>query len=235
MASTEQRISHLTASPSLFGLSLGNVEVEKVALSLRSAFEEMCKKGGRGLLITLDEVQDASFNEMRALSVAIQHEIREEGNIAFVFVGLPSMVESVVNGRTLTFLRRAVPVELGPVNLTEVALSMADTMDSSGMNLERGVIDDLAEAARGYPFMIQLVGYHTWQEARRAKTNTIGRDVVERGIAIARGRFDLTVIEPALQRLPRTSLEYVLAMAQDAGQASETGRWPHVWERPRSR
>ena len=193
-----------------------------MALSLREALHEAINKNGKGLLITLDEVQDASLSEMRALSVAIQHEIREDNNIAFVFAGLPSMIDSVVNGKTLTFLRRAIPVDLGPVSITEVAVSLRETMRLSGMNISIEASNVLAEATKGYPFMVQLVGYHVWQIAYRTGNETIDDEAVYNGISLARERFELTVIEPALQRLPSSCTAYLLAMAEDKGKSSKT-------------
>ena len=222
-ASPDSRVRGVTASPSILGVSLGSIEIDRAALSLRTALEDVIAHNGRGLLITLDEVQDASLDEMRALSVAIQHLIREDASVAFVFAGLPSMIESVVNGKTLTFLRRAVPVELGPVNIAEVAISMQATMAKSGMKISPELARYLANVTRGYPFMIQLVGYHVWQCAYRVGADTLGEDIARQGIALARERFDLTVIEPALQRLPKSMLEYLLAMAMDDGRPSESG------------
>lgn len=93
------RVRGVTAGPSVLGVTLGSVEIERTALSLRKALEGQASKKDGGLLVTLDEVQDASLEEMRALAAAIQHVIRDDGNIAFVFAGLPSMIESVVNGK----------------------------------------------------------------------------------------------------------------------------------------
>lgn len=222
MATSDRKITSITAAPTIFGISLGSVELDHMALSLREALHEAINKNGKGLLITLDEVQDASLSEMRALSVAIQHEIREDNNIAFVFAGLPSMIDSVVNGKTLTFLRRAIPVDLGPVSITEVAVSLRETMRLSGMNISIEASNVLAEATKGYPFMVQLVGYHVWQIAYRTGNETIDDEAVYNGISLARERFELTVIEPALQRLPSSCTAYLLAMAEDKGKSSKT-------------
>ena len=217
------RVRSVVAGPAVLGVSLGSVEMERVALSLRDALTALASKRGGGLLVTLDEVQDASLEEMRALAVAIQHVIRDDGNIAFVFAGLPSMIDSVVNGKTLTFLRRAVPMDLGPVSVSEAAISMKRTMVGSGLELSDGLARVLADATQGYPFMIQLVGYHVWQLAHRAEARMIDEDAAHDGIALARDRFDRTVIEPALQRLSGALIEYLLAMAKDEGAPSESG------------
>lgn len=222
-ANPDRRVGRITAGPSILGVSLGTVELDRATLSLREALGALAKRDNSGVLITLDEVQDASLDEMRALSVAIQHIIREDRNIAFVFAGLPSMIENVVNGRTLTFLRRAAPVEVGPVDIEEVAQSFARTMAETGMAIAQEVCEELAESTQGYPFMVQLVGYYVWQAARKAGTDTVDKQQAQEGTLRARRRFDATVIEPVLQRLPGTAISYLLAMASDGAKPSESG------------
>ena len=208
---------HARFEPAVAGISLGSIDIERIGPSLRDAIRQTISKNGNGLLITLDEVQDAELDEVRTLSVAIQQIIGEDLDIAFVFAGLPSMIESVINGKTLTFLRRALPFDLKAVAVTEVTYSL----EASGMELKPGIASQLAEATQGYPFMIQLVGYYAWQLARRAHTTIIGKEEAERGIATARERFCAMVIEPALQRIPPTCIAYLLSMAS-LGQTCST-------------
>lgn len=222
-ATPSERVASVTAGPSILGVSLESIEIDRAALSLRDALRAAAGKGRAGLLITLDEVQDSSLDEMGALSAAIQHEIRDDADIAFVFAGLPSMIESVVNGKTPTFLRRAVPVDLGPVSVAEVAISLRKTMGESGLRVDEEIAGLLAESTRGYPFMIQLVGYHAWQAAYRSSAGRVDEKAARQGVLLARERFDRTVIEPALQRLSATLIECLLAMAEDHGAPSETG------------
>ena len=219
------QVRSVNLGPNVLGVGLGSVEFERSSLSLREAMTTLLARTHHGLLITLDEVQDATIDEVRSLSIAVQHMIREGANIAFVFAGLPSLIKNVVNGETLTFLRRALPVDLGLVENDEVASSFNKTIHASGLTVSTDALQSLTNAARGYPFMIQLVGYHTWQTAYRARGEgaEIGIKDARHGIEKARSQFDRMVIEPALQRLPATSLSYLLAMAEDRGAPSHTG------------
>ena len=216
-----ESVSRASIEPEFLGFKVGSIEFERSAVELRTALAKHAAKSG--LLVTLDEVQDASLDETKALSVAIQHLIREDANVAFAFAGLPSMVEGVVNSDALTFLRRAVPFELGPLFNYEVIDSLEATVLASGMNISRQVASKLADATGGIPFMVQLVGYHAWQEAARKNIETIGMEEAERGIATAKRRFNETVIEPALHKLPPSQVRYLLAMSQDEGETSSTG------------
>ena len=193
---------HARFEPTVAGISIGSIDIERIGPSLRDAMRQTISKNGNGLLITLDEVQDAELDEVRTLSIAIQQVIGEDLDIAFVFAGLPSMIESIINGKTLSY-------------------SLEETIEASGMELQPGIAGQLAEATQGYPFMIQLVGYYAWQLARRAHTAIIGEEEAERGIATARERFCAMVIEPALQRIPPTCIAYLLSMAS-LGQTSST-------------
>lgn len=209
--------------PSILGVSLGEVEIERASLTLREVMESRLKSNKKGLLVTLDEVQDGSLEEMRALAVAIQQVIGDDYSIGFVFAGLPSMVDRVVNADTLTFLRRAVPEELQPLFEEDVKQSFAETICSSGFSVTPEALDSMASAAAGYPFMVQLVGYYTWQSAKKSQSNAIDQEDALKGIQTARLQFDRMVIEPALKNLPQSLISYLLAMALDDGRPSRTG------------
>lgn len=119
---------HARFEPTVAGISIGNIDIERIGPSLRDAMRQTISKNGNGLLITLDEVQDAELDEVRTLSIAIQQVIGEDLDIAFVFAGLPSMIESIINGKTLTFLRRALPFDLKAVAVTEVSYSLEEPL-----------------------------------------------------------------------------------------------------------
>lgn len=210
-----------TVEPEVLGFKLGSVELAKTAVSLRDAMMKAARPSS-GLLITLDEVQDASIDEIRTLAVAVQHLIRDDANISFVFAGLHSMVDGVVNSESLTFLRRAVPFALGPLSAYEVADSLDDTFSELNISVARSVVDYLADASAGYPFMVQLVGYYSWQKAARRHPGTVDEKDASEGVSLARSRFEETVIEPALHHLPPMQVRYLLAMAQDGGMPSST-------------
>ncbi|WP_244520216.1 hypothetical protein [Arthrobacter crystallopoietes] len=73
-----------------------------------------------------------------------------------------------------------------------------------------------AEATGGYPFLIQLVGYHLWQVAESTNRPLEAEDV-RVAVAAARRRNTRMVIEAALASASPKDLEFLKAMAEDDG------------------
>lgn len=170
-----------------------------------------------GLLITIDEIHTIGTEELEQLAAITQHLIREDRNIALVMAGIPQAVDHLIadnaqRPRVSTFLRRADMVLLGKVDETDVAESFLEAAHQAGRHWDPEIADLCAAATGGYPFMIQLVGYHTWRAARGAQ---ITREHAERGIAVARRKIGQLVHAPALQDLSDVDKTILVAMSQD--------------------
>ena len=172
-----------------------------------------------GLLITVDEVHRAARADLREFAAVIQHLIRDDRNIAVVLAGLPSAVSDLLNDDVLTFLRRASPFDLVDVPVDEVAAAFAVTITDSGYRVDDDALDLMAEATRGYPFMIQLVGYHVW---RKAGDGLIDKAAAAAGIDAARRRLGATVHAAALHDLSDVDRTFLVAMA-DVGDPAPIG------------
>ncbi len=187
---------------------------------LTNVTEQLTAKD-RGLLITVDEVQDGNEEEFRELATTIQHLIRERLNIAFVFAGITTGVMDLVNGKALTFLRRAKAEELAAIPTRDVAASFSETFDQAGLTATKYQLSNMAEATQGYAYLIQLVGYGVFAEGRRhaSSSRSLTTIDVERGIDRAYADFSDAVLLPALDELPKRSIEYLLAMTEDDGKS----------------
>lgn len=202
--------------------NLGGLELSDPLLpaTLREAFsvrlDAVAKKHPeRGILLTIDEVQGADPAELRTIATSVQHLMRENRNIAVVFAGLPGMDSTLLHDEVITFLRRATPVALKDIPLDLVKDSFVQVFGENGKTLTDRALETATQATRGYPFMIQLVGYHVWTKARA--DGLIETDQVEQGVDAAMIRLGETVHEPAVEDLSAVDRTFLLAMAQDTG------------------
>ncbi|MGI8936770.1 MAG: ATP-binding protein [Iamia sp.] len=213
---TGSTLTGVSAPMGLGGATWQPQDAHLAAPGLRAQLTRVCDllaEGGTGLLVTFDEVHHHQVAELRDLATAVQHLVREERAIAFVGAGLPSGVSAVLNDEVITFLRRADRHSLGTVPLDEVATALQDPIAHGGREIDDGLARRAAEATGGYPFLIQLVGYHLWRRHPRDQTITV--DDVEAGIIAARRRLGSLVHEPALADLPGVARTFLLAMAHD--------------------
>ena len=145
--------------------------------SLISVLNQLCDVVGdrSGVLITLDEVQSADPNELWELSSAIQDLRRDNRHIAFAAAGLPDGINSLLKHPGTTFLRRAQHVSLAPMTPQETIEILTSTAGEVNITLNSDTLDKAAALTRGYPFLIQLLGFHLVEEVRSANRSIIER------------------------------------------------------------
>ncbi|KAB8288633.1 hypothetical protein DSM100688_0635 [Bifidobacterium ramosum] len=193
------------------------------ALNKRLANRKIGK--GKGILITIDETQAASREDLVAIATAVQHVIAdgdesdtpeaERKGVAIVFAGLPYMINDLLDNKVTTFLRRALRRELDNVPLPDVKNAFIETVRESGKQISEDDALDAARTSKGYPYMVQLIGYYMWQSAQRRDSNVITTEDVETGTSDALLAFDDAVCVPAMDGATGAERLFLKAMAQD--------------------
>ena len=196
---------------------LGGVSFEPVAAAaanVRTRLTDLLEGLGprTGVLLTVDEVHGGARAELRELGALTQHMVREDRQFALVMAGLPAAVSSLLADDVLTFMRRADRHALDALDVDEVQDALERTIAENGRRIGPGLSRLAAEATRGYPFLVQLVGYHVW---RNARGETIGPAAVSRGIDDARVKLGTLVHEAALADLSPMDRRFLVAMAED--------------------
>lgn len=199
------------------------VSTRECGTDLRSALAAAIARPGRkGVLVTVDEVQDADRDDMTQIAHAVQHMIREGRDVAFVFAGLTTGVADFMNGQAMTFLRRAKAEQLNAIPDDEVAHALKEPFAGTGMHLSDEALEAAVRAADGYAYLVQLVGYNVWRAARRhfAETPAVSMEDVADGVDMALANYDEAVIEPALAMLSERAMRYLVEMAKRDGDAA---------------
>jgi len=180
---------------------------------------------GTGLVITVDEIHAADRSELAQLAASVQHFIQDRLPIGLVFAGLPAAVSDLLNEGVATFLRRADKIDLHAAAVREVEESFASTFTEARFSIDTELVGRAAEATKGYPFLIQLVGYFLWREAE-LNQGMLTEEAVNRAIDAAHRRNARTVIEAALAAASPKDLDFLHAMAEDDGPstAADIGR-----------
>ncbi|MDR1824991.1 MAG: ATP-binding protein [Bifidobacteriaceae bacterium] len=208
------RITSLTVQ----GTGIGREAIEAPLLSWQTRMGTLLDELAAhnvGLLITIDEI-DPGLPELSTLGNDFQFFVGEKRQIAIVMAGLPTRVYQAFTARSTSFLRRSFHRQLEPLRLADAKAVLRQTVESSGRHITQGALTRAATAAHGLPFLVQLIGYHTW---RQTANDTITADDVTAGVDAAEDDQREMLVETTLREVSPTDLAFLRAMAQDDGES----------------
>ena len=150
-------------SAGALGFSFGLTFTEEAQRSygFRVKLGMLCEKledHGMGVLILVDEAKTSE--KMRQLATTYQSLVGDGRNVAICMAGLPHAVSGILNDSVLTFLNRARKVKLGPISTQEIRAYYDVAFKELGLECAEDVLDDAAQAASGFPYLMQLIGYY---------------------------------------------------------------------------
>ena len=205
----------------LTGLSVGDLvglEWETVApepANWRMRMESLLAQlsdSGTGLLITVDEVR-ADVGELVRLASSYQLFVRAGFTVALVMAGLPANVGDLVDDERVSFLRRARRRDLELIGEGDVARAFRKTIERSGKAIGDEALGLAVEAAGGFAYLIQLVGYFSWAESD-GEGEVTAKDV-NRGARAAKQDFQRGVLDRTWREMSKGDRAFALAMLPD--------------------
>ncbi|MDO5512653.1 MAG: ATP-binding protein, partial [Corynebacterium sp.] len=137
-----------------------------------------------------------------------QDLIRDDHHVALAMAGLTHGINRLLELPGTTFLRRARRFELGPLT-DDDARAILTTTASETKPFDADAADLSVDIARGYPYLVQLVGYLAWNRAESAITRTEVEAVREEVIQTMGSQ----VHAPSLKGVPPAQKAYLQAMA----------------------
>ena len=177
-----------------------------------SALLNELNKTQTGLLITVDEVR-ADIPEMIQLASMYQLFIREHAKIALVMAGLPVNINQLISHKEVSFLRRARQHYAGRIADRDIRSAFRKTIESAGKRIEDDALSLAVEAAGGFAYMMQLVGYAVWEES--GEKELIDTPAAKQGIEEAKEDFKRGVLDRTWRELSKGDKKILEAMLKD--------------------
>lgn len=167
---------------------------------------------GVGVLITVDEVQP-DLDEMIQLAAVYQHFVGEERRVALLLAGLPGKVSALLRNESVSFLRRANRHRLGNLSTADAAEGIRLTVEEAGRTIDPQAVALAADESRGFPYLMQLAGYHSW--AQHPDRPEVSLADVQAGSALAHRDFTERILEATYYDLSPKDLLFLRAMLLD--------------------
>lgn len=202
------------------GIPGARVTAETVRQRPSDAIESGLKQAARlarehdhhGLVVFVDEFQDAPKADRRSLLIALQHfDGAPKGHpVAIVAAGLPALPSAVTDAAT--FGERSDFHELRLLNDVATVEALKLPAEQLGVSWSQEALEQAIELTQGYPHEVQLLGEATWNAARPERGDSISAGHLRQGREIAERRMD----QLFAARLAKTSEEqrrFLAAMA----------------------
>lgn len=173
---------------------------------------DQLNEAGTGLLVTVDEV-DPTLDEMIQLAATYQHFVTDGKRVALLMAGLPNNVSTLLNHKTVSFLRRAQQYHLGRIADYDVREALIRTIQENDRLADAEGIDRAVRSISGFPFLLQLVGYRAWDLTSDSKEIS-SRDF-DLGIKIARDEMDDRILAATYRELTAEDKRFLIAMLDD--------------------
>lgn len=133
------------------GVGIGGDKEEPNSITVIEDILKFCKKKGKRLLVTIDEVVPGQ--NMRKFATEYQLLIRKDYPIFLLMTGLYENIYAIQNDPMLTFLLRTPKVNLRPLSLYQIARQYELAF---GISVDEA--KQLASITKGYAFAFQALG-----------------------------------------------------------------------------
>ena len=177
---------------------------------ITTMLEEIVKRKIK-LVILIDEVQKHS-SEMRIFVATYQQLLMEGFEIFLVTAGLPNAIKDILNDKILTFFRRSMQITLDYVDFSIVKHDYHEMFAAKYNNIDVNIVDKMALSTKGYPYLIQLVGYYMWETLEKEKD---AEKAYEHSMVQVMPALFTNVHELIYSELSNADKSFVEAMAED--------------------
>ena len=212
----KRKLTGVTAGALGFSFGLTFSEAAERQYGFRSKMSLLCDKlaeKGMGALILIDEVRTSSA--MREVASAYQELVGDRKNVAIAMAGLPHAVSNLLNDSVLTFLNRATRVELGLISTNLIRAYYEKAFKSIKIEASDDILDRAALATRGFPYLMQLIGYYVIQYT--PKHGVVTDAVMDKAEKAALGDMEKNVFEPIVNPLSDNDRIFLRALSNCGG------------------
>ena len=168
------------------------------------------REKGRGVIFFLDEVQFVDEMHYRALISALHRCNQKRLPISAAAAGLPQIPR--LTGEARSYAERLFDFPaIANLESGAAKAALVEPARAQGVAFDDQAVDLALDWTQGYPFYIQQIGKHAWNQAA---DSPITREDVENALPAAQAALDRAIYEVRVQRATANERRYMRAMAE---------------------
>lgn len=173
------------------------------------AVGEAARDRGRGLLISIDEIQYLNELELGALISAVHRTTQLTLPVVLVGAGLPQI--AALAGEAKSYSERLFNFpRVDSLDDPEAREAIERPAVDAGVRFDRAALDEIVRLTHGYPYFLQEWAYHVWNHATRSPITLADIRNVEAPVL---EQLDNNFFKVRFDRLTPTEKRYLRAMA----------------------
>jgi hypothetical protein len=184
-----------------------------VTADLTDLFLELgaaAKEKERGVVFFLDEVQFVDEMHYRALISALHRCNQKRLPVSAAAAGLPQIPR--LTGEARSYAERLFDFPtIANLDPEAATAALVEPARAQGVAYADDAVELALEWTEGYPFYIQQIGKHAWNQAA---ASPITRADVEEALPAAQAALDRAIYEVRVQRATANERKYMRAMAE---------------------
>ena len=171
---------------------------------------EVARDAGVGVLLTVDEVQNLSRENLAALIVGLHRVSQEQLPLMVAGAGLPSLPG--LAGEAKSYAERLFDFpEIGSLSTQDARLALSRPAEQEEVAWTDAALDRVLELTQGYPYFLQEFGKQAWDAA--PGPGEIGHADVEAAVPVAFSELDRDFFRARFDRVNDGERAYLRAMA----------------------
>lgn len=171
---------------------------------------EAARERGKGVLVTVDEVQYLKRKDLAALIVGLHQVNQEQLPFLVVAAGLPSV--PALAGEAKSYAERLFSFRsINSLDEDDARAALVKPADEEGVVWKPDALDRIVDETRGYPYFLQEFGKQVWDLADGPVAIT-AMDV-DTAVPTAVDELDTGFFRVRIDRTTDSEREYLVAMA----------------------
>ncbi len=177
-----------------------------------TSLSEAALDDGLGVALIVDELQAVSLGSLGALVHLVQ-DLRDRLPFALIGAGLPHLPSYIAKAATYTERFRYEPTD--NLHEGEARAAVLEPAAAEGVTWADDALDDVVDAADGYPYFLQLYAFEAWEAAgRTGEIRVITSAHVDAAQTIAHRQVEAGIYGARFDGATETERRYLFAMSE---------------------
>jgi hypothetical protein len=194
-------------------------ELEVDLSELVKDLTEAAQEQGRGLAILIDEAQDLSNDELKALCAICHQSGQRDWPFLLALAGLPNLPRELAEAKSYAerlFTYR----EITQLDQDAARQALTRPAAAEGVSWDQEAVSYVVKQTRSYPYFLQEYGQATWNAAGGP---TLTYDDARVGAVSGQAHLDAGFYRARWERAAPAQRAYLQAMAHDGDGPSQSG------------